>query len=297
MTPQPERLEAAIRLVIERIETDQIILFGSAARNQMRENSDLDLLVITSPGAGATGDGHQHWQCTTTGDTLDVVVTDRATAERRRRSAGYIHGTALEEGRTIYTRRGSRPLWTGPVYVWNGNEMVRSTTYEPDYAQKWLEQAERKWNTANREQHPVDKCEALQASMERALKALIVAQGQRVEHRHDLKKLWDQAEQAGEKLSAAPDRKELENLTKYGGEWQYPADDIDPETTWKKMAPAGLELLAQARERVPQLVAGTEGRLERTGRNRVLAEGDPAVGVPARSNVKGATATSPERKQ
>ena len=262
MTPQPERLEAAIRLVIERVETDQIILFGSAARSQMREDSDLDLLVITAPGAGAAGDGHQHWRCTATGDTLDVVVTDRTTAERRRRSAGYIHGKALEEGRTIYARRGSSPLWTGPEYVWNGNEMVRSTTYEPDYAPKWLEQAERKWNTANREEHPVDKCEALQASMERALKALIVAQGQRVEHRHDLKRLWDQAEQAGEKLTATPDRKELEKLTRYGGEWQYPADDIDPQTTWKQMAPVGRELLEQARERVPQLVAATERRLE-----------------------------------
>ena len=55
--------------------------------------------------------------------------------------------------------------------------MVKSTTYEPDYARDWLDQAERKWRTANREEHPVDKCENLQASMERALKALIVAQG------------------------------------------------------------------------------------------------------------------------
>lgn len=98
--------------------------------------------------------------------------------------------------------------------------------------------------------------------LEAAIRLVIVAQGQRVEHRHDLQRLRDQVEQAGEKLTAAPDRTELENLTMYGGVWQYPADDIDPETTWKKMAPVGLELLEQARERVPQLVAATEGRLE-----------------------------------
>lgn len=260
MQTEAKRLEAAIRLVLKRIDADQIILFGSAARNQMREDSDLDLLVITRSEAPAQTNGRQHWECGTTGDTLDVVVTDRATAERRRRSAGYVYGAALEEGRTIYTHDGSTPLPTGPVQ--NGNHMVRSTTYEPDYAQKWLEQAERKWRTAEREEHPVDKCEALQASIERTLKALIVAQGQRVEHRHNLTKLWQQAESGGEKLTATVDGSALDALTKYAGEWQYPVENIDPETTWTTMAPVGRELLKRARERVPQMVEATRKKLQ-----------------------------------
>ena len=65
----------------------------------MGRASDLDLLVIVKPGIRSlANNGHQHWECEATGDTLDVVVTDRATAERRRRSAGYIYGTALEKG-------------------------------------------------------------------------------------------------------------------------------------------------------------------------------------------------------
>ena len=45
--PSSERLDAAVRMVVERLRPDQIILFGSAARGEMTPASDLDLLVIT----------------------------------------------------------------------------------------------------------------------------------------------------------------------------------------------------------------------------------------------------------
>lgn len=51
--PSPERLHAAITLVVEKLQPDQIILFGSAARNEMAERSDLDLLVIKERGKGS----------------------------------------------------------------------------------------------------------------------------------------------------------------------------------------------------------------------------------------------------
>ncbi len=50
--PSPERLHAAITLVVAKLQPDQIILFGSAARNEMSERSDLDLLVIKERGKG-----------------------------------------------------------------------------------------------------------------------------------------------------------------------------------------------------------------------------------------------------
>lgn len=126
---------------------------------------------------------------------------------------------------------------------------------EPDYAREWLDQAERKWRTANREEHPVDKCENLQAAMERMLKALIVARGQRVRHRHDLRELWVEAEGHGESIPAQPDPVEL----------QYPAPGIEPEATWTAMAPVGEDLLNHARRRVPALIDETRKKLERNG--------------------------------
>lgn len=262
-SPGRHRLDAAVAAVVARLAPDQIILFGSGARNRMRESSDLDLLVIRTPEAGENPGERYRWRCEASGDDLDVLLTDRGTAERCRRSAGHVYGAALEEGRTIYARAGARLLPTGPHYVWNGSGMVKSTTYEPDYAEDWLDQAERKWRTANREEHPVDKCENLQASMERALKALIVAQGRRVRHRHDLWKLWNEVEQHGESIQARPDPAELDKLTKYAGEWQYPAAEIEPEASWTAMAPVGEDLLNHARRRVPALMRQTEERLER----------------------------------
>ena len=263
--PGETRLRAAVAAIRARLEPDQIILFGSAARSRMTGSSDLDLLVIRTPDPGENANDRQRWRCDATGDDLDVLLTDRQTAERYRRSAGYVYAAALEEGRTIYAREGVPLLRTGPRFVWNGSEMVRSTTYEPDYAHEWLDQAERKWRTANREEHPVDKCENLQAAMERMLKALIVAGGQRVRHRHDLRELWAEAEEHGESIPAQPDPAELDRLTKYAGEWQYPAPGIEPDATWKAIAPVGEDLLNHVRRRVPALIEETRRKLDRSG--------------------------------
>ena len=132
----------------------------------------------------------------------------RATAERHRLSASYVQGAALEEGRTVYLRDGATATATGPTYTWNGTTMVRTTKFEPDHAADLLERAERKWATANREPHPVDKCEYLQRSIEYALKALITAGGRRVRHLHSLDGMWREAEATGDTVAATRDPKQ-----------------------------------------------------------------------------------------
>ena len=260
--PGPERLQAAIDLVVARLQPDQIILFGSAAREEMSASSDLDLLVIRKHGPHEPRETHEHWECEQTGDELDVILMDPATAERGRRSAARIQGAALEEGRTIYARKGFTPLPTGPTRTRNGRRMVKSTLYEPDYAHEFVDQAARKWRSANREEHPVDKCEMLQASMERALKALITAQGRRVRHRHDPNALWDEAEAHGERIHATRDPDELARLSRYAGEWQYAIErGVEPAATWSAARTTGEDLLNHARSRVPQLVRETRDRL------------------------------------
>ena len=196
--PSPERLDAAVRVIVDRLRPDQIILFGSAARGDMTRSSDLDLLVIKDEdGHRAGSTRHECWHCAEAGGQIDVVVTNRATAERHRLSAAHVHGAALEEGHTVYLRDGVAPTPTGPTYTWNGHEMVKTTKYEPEHAEELLDDADAKWKDANITIRPVDKCEYLQRSIEYSFKVVIVADGQRVEHRHELDKLWDQAETAG----------------------------------------------------------------------------------------------------
>ena len=229
------RLDAAIGLVVTKLDPDQIILFGSAARHEMTPASDIDLLAIRRDAAGHTR--HEHWTCTETGDRLDVVIMDRATAERHRLSAYHIQGAALEQGRTIYARPSADLLATGPNYNWNGTAMVRTTKFEPDHAGTLLEKAERRWKDANRTEHPADKCEFLQEAMEHALKALIIANGRRVEHRHELNNLWKQAETDSDPIAARRDPVELEKLSRYAGHWHndLPGDE-NPAATWQKTA-------------------------------------------------------------
>ena len=261
-TPSPERLDAAVTLLVEKLQPDQIILFGSAARNKMSERSDLDLLVIKERGKGVPP-RHDRWQCARSGDELDVIVMDRATAERHRLSASHIQGVALEEGRTVYVRDGITPAATGPACAWNGAEMVKTTKFEPDHAGELLDRAERKWEDANRTRHPADKCEYLQRAMEHALKALITAEGRRVEHTHELDELWRQAEANGERIGASRHPRQLEKLSRYAGAWRYAVPpDEEPATTWSENRSTGEDLLNHARRRVPQLIQETRNQLQ-----------------------------------
>ena len=41
-----ETIEAVTQLIVERFEPEQVIMFGSCARGDTDENSDLDLLVV-----------------------------------------------------------------------------------------------------------------------------------------------------------------------------------------------------------------------------------------------------------
>ena len=45
-----ETIEAITQLIVERFEPEQVILFGSCARDEEDENSDLDLMVVLRPG-------------------------------------------------------------------------------------------------------------------------------------------------------------------------------------------------------------------------------------------------------
>ena len=292
--PSAQRLDAAINLIVERLAPDQIILFGSGARNEMTASSDLDLLVIQDEdGDRPSSTRHERWRCPDNGDQIDVVVMNRTTAERHRLSASYVQGAALEEGRTVYLRDGVTPTATGPTYAWNGTTMVRTTKYEPDHAAELLDKAGRKWVDANQTGHPADKCEYLQRTMELCFKALITADGRRFKHGHMLDNLWQEAEATGESIGATRDPKQLEKLSKYSADWRYDTPDDDPGVTWKENRTTGEDVLNHARRRVPLLIEQTlQALASRSGTGTIggatpphpATAPDPAQGTAARQS-------------
>ena len=251
-----EELRTAIAAVVSGLEPDQIILFGSAARGEMTEDSDLDLLVIKETGADRRPTHPRDFFREIRRD-VDMLVTTRAAAEAGREYAGDVRSAALETGVTVYTRTGFDPIETGTT-------MVKRTLYRPDHARDFLDRAERKWRTANTPQtHPADRCEYLQASLEQALKGLTVAQGRQVEHSHKLKALWDEAERDGERIAATRNDADLDDLTKYAGAYQYwnPKPGM-PEKIWNATKTTGRDVLEHARRRIPTLVEETRERLK-----------------------------------
>ena len=83
---EADRLAAAVNAVAERYGPDQIILFGSAARGEMTESSDIDLLVINDHGHR---EAMRRERMRLNGDRIDVVQMSREDLERERRTAAF----------------------------------------------------------------------------------------------------------------------------------------------------------------------------------------------------------------
>lgn len=264
--PSAGHLQAAVEVVVSRLNPDQIILFGSAVRGEMTAQSDLDLLVITDRARAGARNHHRWWDEGAQRD-IDAFVSTRTEAEEAREYAGNPRGAALETGRTIYTRPGFTAIETGRGLKRDRTMTPQSTLYQPDRAVEFLTRAERKWTRANQpDAHPADRCEDLQFAMEQALKALTIAQGRQIVHTHDLNALWDHVERDGERIPGDREKEQLRKLSLYAGIYQYenPTDGA-PEKTWRDTRETGERVLEHARTKVPVLVRQTRSKLGETG--------------------------------
>ncbi len=249
-----QRVNAAVAEVVAATDPEQVVLFGSVAKGTAGPESDIDLLVIGDPARHADGKR----TCQASGDQVDVFMTDRASAERYRYSAAYLEGIALEEGRTVYAKNPEQALAAGEA-------MMRRTLYDPDKAVEWVGEARDRLERFETDKKDLHKCESLVDAIERALKALIVAGGQRVAHRHELDKLWNQAEAIAGRFPGEISEADLKHMTKYTGEFLYPAQGtrkLDPRRFWERLESPIRKIVAYAERRVPELVKDTQSRIE-----------------------------------
>lgn len=98
-------LDALIARVVQAVDPDRIILFGSAARGEAGPDSDVDLLVIKSgiESRGAVED-QIHRNLFGLDVSVDVVVATPSDVEYLRDRVGSVIGPAVKEGREIYVR-------------------------------------------------------------------------------------------------------------------------------------------------------------------------------------------------
>ena len=170
-----------------------VILFGSRARGDWREHSDIDLMVITEGEDGqASRCGRRLRSClrdylpALNGFELDVttIPMTRREFERCRRAKQHIAGQADTYG-----------------VVMSGEELEYRSGYEDEYPDHWPETARRIRGAESWLQDYTERVESdhwnqqvmgfeAQQSVENALKGILSAHNERVTYTHDLKNCW-----------------------------------------------------------------------------------------------------------
>jgi predicted nucleotidyltransferase len=103
-----EMIEEMKRRLVEKFHPEAIILFGSSARSEAREDSDIDLLVLTP----IEGNYTDLWfamydSLADLGVPKDLVLMTPAQFETGKQYVGTLARPASREGRILYERKRS----------------------------------------------------------------------------------------------------------------------------------------------------------------------------------------------
>ena len=101
-TVSDEILQEIVRRIVAAVQPEKIILFGSAAREEMGPDSDLDLLVIKPCGHRRRTAWKIERSLIGIGIPTDIMVAKPEDIERYKDTIGLIYRPALREGKTIY---------------------------------------------------------------------------------------------------------------------------------------------------------------------------------------------------
>ena len=103
-------LDQMVQAIVDEVDPEQVILFGSRARGEEREDSDVDLVVVEAEPFGKTRS--RRLEAVRLWRTLsrfvvpkDILVYSRDEAERWRGSIDHVLARALREGWVLYERR------------------------------------------------------------------------------------------------------------------------------------------------------------------------------------------------
>ena len=110
MTPvTDELLDRMVRAIVEEVDPEQVILFGSRARGDAKEASDVDLVVVESQPFGKTRsrrlEAVRLWRALSSFVVpKDILVYSREEVALWRDSLNHVLARALREGKVLYER-------------------------------------------------------------------------------------------------------------------------------------------------------------------------------------------------
>ena len=189
-------LDRMIRTIVDEVDPEQVILFGSRARGDARPDSDVDLLIIESQpfgdGRSARAESARLNQAlAATPVATDLLVYSREEIDRWRGSLNHLAACALREGRVLYARDWGVPSPTSrPCSVRDGDQP------QPDIQQArlLLGMADGDLDALRVMHNPDDVTDEIfgfhvQQAAEKCFKAWIAMLGEEYPLTHDLGKL------------------------------------------------------------------------------------------------------------
>ena len=103
LRPDPKVLEELVQRIRAVVHPTRIILFGSAAREEMGPDSDLDVLVVVPEGIHRRHTAQRIYrQLIGFPLAVDVVVATDSDLQRHHNNFSLVYYPALREGREIY---------------------------------------------------------------------------------------------------------------------------------------------------------------------------------------------------
>jgi predicted nucleotidyltransferase len=102
-----EKVEAAVRKIIEISRPVKLILFGSYVRGEMNANSDLDVLVVARDGIESARKESVRIRRALRGISMpmDILVVPQSKFEDLKDVPGLVYREALRRGKVVYESR------------------------------------------------------------------------------------------------------------------------------------------------------------------------------------------------
>ena len=102
-------LARMVQAIVDEVEPEQVILFGSRARGDQRENSDIDLIVVEAQPFGPKRSRHRemvrlYHAVAKFRAATDVLVFSHEDVDYWRDSLNHVLARALREGQVLYER-------------------------------------------------------------------------------------------------------------------------------------------------------------------------------------------------
>ncbi len=186
-TVSDEILQEIVRRIVEVAKPEKIILFGSAAREEMGPDSDLDFLVIKSCKNRRKTARKIRRRLNRDWHPKDIIVATPEDIERYKDTIGLIYRPALKEGKSALCRL-------------NGAQKARLKS-GCERAKGNLALAKQR---KPKEAYWEDLCFEAEQAVEKAIKAVLRSRGIDFPKTHDIGELLALLDRSGQKISQGP---------------------------------------------------------------------------------------------